>query len=175
MSRVEPVVVKGVRRIAPIGVVLVLCTTAAVAFAALARPTTVTTHQTKRGNVLAAVNGHALYMFSSDKTGKSNCSGSCTNTFLPLLSQVRPVAARGTTINSKLLGTIRRTTRTLQVTYDGHPLYTFSRDRAAGQIGGEGANEFGGHWYVVNPAGNAVKPKASGGGGGVCNPTCQGY
>jgi predicted lipoprotein with Yx(FWY)xxD motif len=149
----------------------------AAALAALAKPTTVSTHQTKRGRLLAAANGHSLYMFSADKTGQSSCTGSCSNTWLPLLTGGRLAAAQGSGVNAKLLGTIKRSSHALQVTYNGHPLYLFSHDRSAGQISGEGANDFGGRWYVVSPSGNAVKPKPSGGGGGggVCNPICQGY
>lgn len=175
MSRIGHAVVEGARRIAPLGVAVVVCATSAVALGALARPTTVTTHHTKRGNVLAAANGHTLYLFSADKPGKSSCSGSCTNTFMPLLSAVHPVATKGSGVSAKLLGILKRSSRTLQVTYNGHPVYVLSRDKTAGQITGEGAHEFGGRWYIVNMAGNAVKPQASGGGGGVCNPTCQAY
>jgi len=53
-----------------------------------------------------------------------------------------------------------------------HPLYLFSGDHAAGQVNGEGANQFGGRWYAVNTAGNEVSPKHS---GGTCNPVCSGY
>jgi predicted lipoprotein with Yx(FWY)xxD motif len=146
----------------------------AVAVAALAKPTSVTTHQTKRGKVLAAANGHSLYLFTADGTSKSNCNGSCAATWKPLLTSGRPVATKGSGVNGSLLNTTRRANHTTQVTYHGHPLYTFVRDKSAGQINGEGANQFHGHWYLVNTSGNAVKPK-SGGGGGVCNPLCQGY
>jgi predicted lipoprotein with Yx(FWY)xxD motif len=155
----------------PAGIALILCA------GALAKSTTVTTHHTKRGSDLAASNGHTLYMFTADKTGRSACSGTCTNTWLPLLSSGRPVAAKGSGVNAKLLGTIKRG-RSLQVTYNGHPLYLFKGDKQPGQITGEGANQFGGHWYIVNTSGSPVKPKASSGGGGggnVCNPICQGY
>ena len=174
MSRVETAAVRSARWIAPLVAVVAASAVAAGAVAApQVRPTSVTTHQTKRGKVLAAANGHSLYMFTSDKAGKSNCTGSCANTWLPLLTGSRPVAAAGTGVNSKLLGTIKRLSHVLQVTYNGHPLYVFKRDRSAGQINGEGANQFSGHWYLLNTAGKLVKPKSSG--GPVCHPLCQGY
>jgi predicted lipoprotein with Yx(FWY)xxD motif len=168
MSRVEGAVRKAARWGAPIGAALVLCATA------LAQSTTVTTHQTKRGKDLAAANGRALYLFTADKAGSSACNGSCAATWKPLLASGRPAAARGSGLTAKLLGTIRRANHSLQVVYNGHPLYEFAGDTKAGQIGGQGANEFGGHWYIVNTSGHAVKPKASGG-GNLCNPICQGY
>jgi predicted lipoprotein with Yx(FWY)xxD motif len=38
-----------------------------------------------------------------------------------------------------------------QVEYDGHLLYGFSGDTAAGQAHGEGIVAFGGTWHVVTP------------------------
>ena len=75
-------------------------------------------------------------------------------------------------MDSKLLGTTRRTNGKLQVTYNGHPLYRYSPDTKAGQINGEGADQFGGRWYIVGTNGKAIKPKS---GGSVCNPLCPGY
>jgi predicted lipoprotein with Yx(FWY)xxD motif len=132
----------------------------------------VTTHQTTRGADLAASNGHTLYMFTADKAGRSACSGACANVWLPLLTSGRPTAAKGSGVNAKLLGTIKRSGRALQVTYNGHPLYLYAGDMRPGQIRGEGANKYGGHWYIVNTAGSPVKPKS---GGTVCHSVCQGY
>jgi predicted lipoprotein with Yx(FWY)xxD motif len=160
------------RLIAPIAAALTLGALAGAALAAVAKPTSVSTHQTKRGKVLAAATGHSLYLFTSDTGSTSTCSGSCARMWKPLLTSSRPVAVAGSGVNPKLLSTTRRSDHTLQVTYRGHPLYTSSRDRAAGEINGEGANQFHGHWYLLNTGGNAVKPK---GGGIVCNPLCQGY
>lgn len=131
--------------------------------------TTVSTHQTKRGKVLSAASGHALYLFAHDTGGKSSCYGSCAKAWPPLLTSGHPLAAKGSGVNAKLLGTTRRKDGKLQVSYNGHPLYLYTHDTAAGQIKGEGANQFGGHWYVVGASGNAVKPKM------LCNPLCPAY
>ena len=173
MSQVESSVRRSAGRIAPAAAVMALFALGAGAVAAVTKPTVVTTHQTKRGKILAAANGHSLYLLTADKSGKSNCTGSCANTWLPLLTSARPSAARDSGVNGKLLGTIKRSSRVLQATYNGHPLYTFARDKSAGQITGEGANQFDGHWYVVNTSGNPVKPQS--GGGTVCHPLCQSY
>ncbi len=174
MSRVESAVLRSVRWFAPLVALMAFCALGAGAVAAATKPTVVTTHQTKRGKALAATNGHALYMSTADKAGKSECTGACAKTWLPLLTSSRPTAAAGSGVNAKLLGTIKRGGNVLQVTYNGHPLYVFTRDKSAGQINGEGANQFGGHWYLVNTSGNAVKPQPASG-GVVCNPICQGY
>jgi len=176
MSRTEHAVLRRSGWIAVIAATVVLSGIAAAAAAAVAHTagaTTVTTHQTNRGKVLAAANGHALYMFSHDSGTTSRCTGSCAKAWPPLLTKGRPVAGNGSGVNSKLLGTTRRADGTVQVVYDGHPLYLDAADSKAGQIHGEGANKFQGHWYLVGTSGRAVKPKS--GGGGVCNPLCQNY
>ena len=55
-----------------------------------------------------------------------------------------------------------------QVTYAGHPLYTFSGDRKPGQTAGEGLNNFGAAWDAIASNGRPVEPKApaSGSSGG---------
>jgi predicted lipoprotein with Yx(FWY)xxD motif len=132
-----------------------------------AASTTVTTHQTKQGKVLAAGNGHTLYLFTQDKGTTSTCTGSCAAIWPPLLTTGRPGGAKGSGVNSKLLGTSRRSNGKLQVTYNRHPLYLFASDTKPGQSKGEGVNQF----YEVGTKGKAVKPKSP----AVCNPLCPGY
>ena len=65
-----------------------------------------------------------------------------------------------------LIGTTQRSDGTSQVTYNGHPLYTFVKDQNAGDTNGEGLTAFGGAWYVLSPAGTditAAAPSSSGG------------
>ncbi len=71
------------------------------------------------------------------------------------------------------LGTITRADGTTQATYDGHPLYTYVGDTAAGQAKGNGLNLSGGLWYEMTVSGAkpavgtaASTPSASTGGGG---------
>jgi predicted lipoprotein with Yx(FWY)xxD motif len=126
---------------------------------------TVTVRSTTLGKVLADRNGRTLYLFEKDRRGKSMCTGSCVSFWPPLLTSAKPRA--GTAVRASLLGTIKRGDGRRQVTYRGHPLYTFSLDKRAGQTNGEGLDDFGAHWYAVSPAGTKVgKPMSSGGGGG---------
>jgi hypothetical protein len=64
-----------------------------------------------------------------------------------------------------MLGTTTRDDGSTQVTYNGHPLYTYAGDTSSGTASGQGINAFGGLWYVVNTAGDAVKGGGGGGGG----------
>ena len=63
------------------------------------------------------------------------------------MTKGKPVAGMG--VKKSLLGTAKRGSK-LQVTYNGHPLYTYSGDSAAGQANGEGS---GGVWFVVKASG----------------------
>ena len=65
-----------------------------------------------------------------------------------------------------MLGTTPRSDGKAQVTYNGHPLYTFAGDQKPGDTSGQGVNAFGGLWYVVSPAGNQVTGTSSSSGGG---------
>jgi hypothetical protein len=64
-----------------------------------------------------------------------------------------------------LLGVTRRGDGKRQVTYAGHPLYTFAVDTKAGQTNGEGLKDFGASWDVVSATGRAVEPTTSDSGG----------
>ena len=158
-------------RVCGLGAGLAVClTTAAVAVAAAAPTTIGTASNAKLGRILVSAHGRTLYMFSRDSHGRSSCSGSCTDRWIPVLGS-RVAAKRGSGVKSALLATSRRSSGNLQATYNGHPLYEFSGDRSAGTTAGEGASEFGGRWYAVNTSGNEVKPKSS----SRCDPVCSGY
>jgi|GEM_PF-5322013 len=85
----------------------------------------------------------------------------------PMLFGMLPVdhssgpAKAGSGIKSSLLGTIRRSDNTTQVTYNGQPLYYYSGDSKPGQLNGEGVDAFGAKWYVVDPAGGKVEGASS--------------
>jgi predicted lipoprotein with Yx(FWY)xxD motif len=55
-----------------------------------------------------------------------------------------------------MLGVTRRSDGSLQVTYNGHPLYDYLGDSAPGQTHGEGLKQFGARWYAVAPSGRAL-------------------
>ncbi len=63
----------------------------------------------------------------------------------------------GEGVDETLLGTITRDDGTTQVTYNGWPLYHFSGDTASGDTNGQGLEEFGGLWFLVSPAGEAIE------------------
>ena len=131
--------------------------------AAPAKGTTVSTAKTSLGRVLVNSNGRTLYLFAKDRNGKSACSGQCATFWPPLVTSGKPRVIGG--LRASLIGTTKRADGRLQVTYNHHPLYTFVKDKKAGQTNGEGVDAFGAEWYVVSTAGSKIDKDASSGGG----------
>jgi len=133
--------------------------------AAPSKGAVVSTAKTSLGTIIVNSNGHTLYLFEKDRNGKSVCSGQCATFWPPLITSGKPSVIRGA--KASLIGTTRRADGRLQVTYNHHPVYTFAKDKKAGQTTGEGVSAFGAEWYVVSTAGSKIdKDDASGGGYG---------
>jgi len=115
--------------------------------------------KTKLGLILVNSKRHTLYMFAKDKNGKSSCNGSCAKFWPPSLQVGKPTAGSG--VKASLLGTIRRSNGSRQLTYNKHPLYSFVVDKKAGQTNGEGNLAFGARWYAVSAKGTAVVKASS--------------
>ena len=112
------------------------------------------------GNVLYDKDHFALYVFSADHGSTSTCYGACSSAhggWPPLLTKGAPRVAG---LNASLLGTTKRTDGTLQVTYDGHPLYYYAAD-PVGKIMCQHVVMHGGLWLIVKPDGqpNMAKGK----------------
>jgi predicted lipoprotein with Yx(FWY)xxD motif len=110
----------------------------------------------------------SLYLLTADTPRTSNCgtAGGCVALWPPLLTNHRAMAGPGS--DRRLIGTIRRTDGTYQVTYAGHPLYFFALDLAAGATAGEINGEHiedpapvNGVWYNLLPNGNPNPGTAS--------------
>jgi predicted lipoprotein with Yx(FWY)xxD motif len=126
------------------------------AAASVAR-STVEVRSTSLGRILVNSQGHTLYLFKKDSTGKSACTGACAQFWPPLRASGVPTAGSGVSVSK--LGTIRRSDGKPQVTYKGHPLYTFRQDTRAGQTRGQGLTAFGASWFTLSPAGNQISAK----------------
>lgn len=115
------------------------------------------------GTVLVDGQGFTLYMFEPDKqSGQSTCYGNCASAWPPLILPDGVTAGvAGPGVNPSLLGVTKRTDGTTQVTYDKWPLYLWVTDSEPGQATGQGLDNNGGLWYVLNPAGQVVKTSAS--------------
>jgi predicted lipoprotein with Yx(FWY)xxD motif len=99
----------------------------------------------KHIQVLADLKGMTLYYFKPDTGTSVACTGSCSDLWPPLtLAAGAPAAATALPGRFGEVTSARRT----QVTYNGHPLYTYAKDRDAGDAYGQG---IGRQWYVATP------------------------
>lgn len=99
----------------------------------------------KTVTVLKNAAGLTLYYFTLDTSAKIACTGACASNWPPLLG------TSGTlTSNPALPGqlTVLNGPNGNQVLYNGHPLYAYSKDKATGDVFGQGV---GGKWFVATP------------------------
>jgi predicted lipoprotein with Yx(FWY)xxD motif len=94
--------------------------------------------------VLTNAKGFTLYSFAPDTPASSKCYGSCAAYWPP----VTGTPAAGAGLPGKV-ATITRTGGSHQLTYNGHPLYTYIGDTAPGQARGNNLNLNGGLWHEV--------------------------
>lgn len=113
------------------------------------------------GTVLVDPEGLTVYEFAKDEGTTSSCYGACAEGWPPVLAEGKPTAGEGAM--SSQLGTTKRKDGSMQVTYAGHPLYTFVEDSAPGEANGNESTAFGGKWSVMDEAGEAVAGAATGG------------
>ena len=112
----------------------------------------ITTKHGKLGTILAyGPKRLTVYLFEADK-GAPSCSGECASLWPPVSGHPQ---ASGHAVPSHL-STMTRADGTTQVTYNGHPLYLYSKDKDDGDTYGQGIKSFGAGWYVLTPSGNKV-------------------
>jgi predicted lipoprotein with Yx(FWY)xxD motif len=109
-------------------------------FAYAAPPTQ--TVATLKGPALADPKGMTLYTFDKDSDRKSACSGPCAGNWPALKAENGDKPADGYTV-------ITREDGAKQWAYKGKPLYTFVKDRNAGDINGDGF--LNGAWHIAKP------------------------
>ena len=102
------------------------------------------------GMTLWGPNGKVVYVFGADHGSVSRCYGVCATAWPPLVTSAAPLAGPG--VEAKLLATTKRSDGSLQVTYNGHPLYYYSADMP-GKIMCQHANMHGGLWLIMKPSG----------------------
>jgi predicted lipoprotein with Yx(FWY)xxD motif len=120
-------------------------------------PAKVRLRHTSVGTILVNARGFTLYAFTRDRRNKDACQNisHCLIAWPVLKTSGKPIAGRG--VHQNLLGTIRLKSGAKQVTYAGHPLYTYLGDTFPGETSFVNLNQFGGLWPAVNAAGREVK------------------
>ena len=94
---------------------------------------------TAMGKVLSDSNCMTLYTYDKDEKGKSNCNGDCAEYWPPVKATADDKPVGGLTI-------IKRDDGSLQWADDGKPLYTFVKDKKAGDVMGDKMKDV---WHAV--------------------------
>ena len=120
-------------------------------------PAQLKVHTTSVGKILVNRAGFTVYEFTRDRGKHNSCIliNNCPSAWPALTTSRQPLAGAG--VNRKLLGTITLAGGVKQVTYAGHPLYTYAGDSAPAQTSYVGVSAFGGRWYALSASGHAVK------------------
>lgn len=103
------------------------------------------------GLILVNSEGLVLYAFDADRGSASSCYGACAKAWPPLLTEGPPQPSNGA--SAARLGTTKRKDGATQVTYAGHPLYTFAADEKPGEAAGNDVSAFGGKWRALRGSG----------------------
>jgi predicted lipoprotein with Yx(FWY)xxD motif len=104
----------------------------------------------KYGDILTDGRGMTLYVFPIDAKDKSACYGACAAAWPPFLLDQGEKLTVGSGVTG-VVSTFARSDGTIQIAYNGMPLYFFVADKAAGDALGQGLVSFGGPWWVVPP------------------------
>ena len=116
----------------------------------------VKTASSSLGTILVDSQGMTLYHLSGEQGSKFICtSTACLGVWHPLIASSGPPSGVGS------LGTVKRPEGTVQVTYNGTPLYTFTGDQQPGETKGQGIKDVG-TWSVVTTSSSSTQSSASG-------------
>ena len=105
-------------------------------------PRFLTIVDTELGLVLANKDDRTVYTFDRDQGDVSACYNQCAVAWPAVLTTKTALTAP--------FGLTPRTDGTSQVTFNGHPLYLYKFDEAAGDVNGDGS---GGVWHVAKLGG----------------------
>ena len=111
---------------------------------------------TNRGKLLTTRGGLVLFVFSKDGRNVDRCASipGCASVWPIISTHGRPTAGRG--VRRSLLGTIHVAGKGPQVTYAGHPLYSYAPEPTPGATDYIGARASGGTWRAIRASGALV-------------------
>jgi predicted lipoprotein with Yx(FWY)xxD motif len=94
----------------------------------------------KMNGMLVDSKGMTVYTFDKDtaNSGKSACTGPCATNWPPVMAGDAPLSAP--------YSTVTREDGSKQLAYKGKPLYTFGKDKKAGDKSGDKVKDM---WHVV--------------------------
>lgn len=115
-----------------------------------AGPATLSVASTGIGEVLVGPDGKTLYLYASDQGNTSTVPGNILSAWPPLTVASADAAVAGEGVDQARVGTAPQPDGSIWVTYNGHLLYGFSSDAAAGETNG---HKLGNVWFALTPAG----------------------
>ena len=98
-------------------------------------------------SVFTDPNGNTLYYESTDVSGKIQCSGPCAAIWPPLLAPSGASTLPAVFAVPGKFTVVTNPDQKSQITYNGWPLFAFSKDTKAGDQTGEGV---AGRWHVAS-------------------------
>jgi len=113
----------------------------------------ISTHHTQDGTLITAIDGRTVYYFQPDKKSSagheksSTCYNACATVWPPVLATATPSTSGAA--KASLIGLTKRTDGTMQVTYNGLPLYYYVADQKAGQVTGNHLRDGFGFWGAL--------------------------
>lgn len=96
--------------------------------------------ETSLGSILTTASGHTLYIFDKDSNGVSNCDALCLKNW-PAFHAAKKIKAVAP------WSKVKASDGKEMWAYDGKPVYTYIKDKKAGDTEGDGV---GGNWHIVN-------------------------
>ena len=127
----------------------------------------IATRTTGSGPILVDGKGRTVYLFAQDTGSTPTCTGSCAGYWPPVPASANARVAGGA--NAADVSSVAAPGGGRQLAYAGHPLYYFVGDDKADATNGQGLDQFGAKWYVLDASGTAVTgniTKSSGSSGG---------
>ncbi|MDQ1597713.1 MAG: hypothetical protein QOI70_1137 [Microbacteriaceae bacterium] len=114
------------------------------------------TASTALGKIIVDGKGMTAYVFDKDTagSGSSTCTGSCATAWPAITTTSTTPTVEGVTGK---VGTITGVNGEMQITVNGLPIYTFARDKAAGDVTGQGVGNI---WWVLSPSGDKISTPA---------------
>jgi len=116
---------------------------------------TLTLQKSPAGPILATGNGDTLYDFVPDTPTHSACiNDGCVFQWPPFVVNGPVRVQKG--LDPSLVWTLKRPDGSRQLSYGGHPLYTYNLDVTPGMVTGQAIDQNGGLWYVLGRSGNQI-------------------
>jgi predicted lipoprotein with Yx(FWY)xxD motif len=112
---------------------------------------------TALGTIVVNGEGLTVFAFTRDSRNHDRCAtiSGCTAIWPPVTTSGTPRLGGG--VRRSLAGTIELAGGTRQVTYAGHPLYTYIGASGPGDTSYVGLSQFGGRWFALTATGHTVK------------------